>query len=148
MSGQSSCSPTTRSVISPHCDLTMDRQSPGLLTVHDVPDFAKEISINTGYRSVCLGYQGCVQSIFSLHNETVNIWTHLLGFVFFFCLMVRDLVWPQGHIRDKTDYNATLLQLVTYQVQTVSCHLRIKLTLGRCRRTAKYGVIFIFDISN
>ena len=107
-------------VISQHnCD--MKRSSPTqLLSVQEVPEFAKEISIETGYRA-CLGYDGCIKSIFKLHNETVNIWTHLLGFVFFFCLMVKDLVWAQEHIRDTTDYKATLLQLITYQVGI--CHV-------------------------
>ena len=86
-----------------------------LLTVQQVPEQHKEISIISGYRQR-LDYEDCLRSIFRLHNETVNIWTHLLGFVFFFCLMVKDLVWAQEHIRDTTDYKATLLQLITYQV--------------------------------
>ena len=107
-------------VISPHnCDMKRS-SSTQLLSVQEVPEFAKEISIETGYRA-CLGYDGCIKSIFKLHNETVNIWTHLLGFVFFFCLMVKDLVWAQEHIRDTTDYKATLLQLITYQVGI--CHI-------------------------
>ena len=104
---------TSRPVISPHCDPPSQK----LLTARDVPLFVREISINTGYRSE-LGYKGCIRSILTLHNETVNIWTHLLGFVFFFCMMVKDVVWSQEHIRDRTDYNATLLQLVTYQVHS------------------------------
>ena len=63
-----------------------------------------------------LGYGDCFRSVFSLHNETVNIWTHLLGFLFFLVLMVKDLVWAQDHIRDTADYGATALQLLTYQV--------------------------------
>ena len=97
-----------------NCD-TKKNSPTELLTVQEVPDCAKEFSIETGYRA-CLGYDDCIKSIFKLHNETVNIWTHLFGFIFFFCLMVKDLVWTQEHIRDKTDYNATLLQLLTYQV--------------------------------
>ena len=77
-----------------------------------------------------LGYGDCFRSVFSLHNETVNIWTHLLGFLFFLVLMVKDLVWAQDHIRDTADYGATALQLLTYQAcmlasslfHTLSCH--------------------------
>ena len=86
-----------------------------LLSINDVPDYAKEDSITTGYRKQ-LDYGGCVLSMFRLHNETVNIWTHLLGFVVFFCLMLDNLARPQQHIRDFVDYAATTFQLVTYQV--------------------------------
>ena len=89
-----------------------------LLNVQDVPDHHKEISIITGYRQR-LEYQDCIKSIFKLHNETVNIWTHLLGFIFFFCLMMKDICWSQEHIRDSADYSATVLQLITYQVREV-----------------------------
>jgi predicted membrane channel-forming protein YqfA (hemolysin III family) len=27
--------------------------------------------------------RACLKSIFALHNETINIWSHLLGFIFF-----------------------------------------------------------------
>ncbi|GAA6032795.1 hypothetical protein JCM8097_000792 [Rhodosporidiobolus ruineniae] len=35
--------------------------------------------IRTGYRPLLRSYWGCVKSIFQRHNETVNIWTHVLG---------------------------------------------------------------------
>jgi len=106
-----------------------DEDNFSLLHVKDVPDHHKEISILTGYRQR-MNYLDCFRSIFKLHNETVNIWTHLLGFFFFFILMVKDCVWSQEHIRDKTDYSATVLQLITYQAcmlssslfHTMSCH--------------------------
>ena len=60
--------------------------------------------------------QDCLKSIFKLHNETVNIWTHLLGFIIFFCLMMKDVAWHQDHIRDGSDFTATIIQLMTYQV--------------------------------
>merc|ERR1719347_818321 len=41
-----------------------------LLCVEEVPVYAREIAIATGYRS-CLDYPGCIRSIFRLHNETV-----------------------------------------------------------------------------
>lgn len=108
---------------------TIETEDFKLLNVQEVPDHHKEISIITGYRQR-LEYQDCIKSIFKLHNETVNIWTHLLGFMFFFCLMIKDICWSQEHIRDSTDYSATVLQLLTYQgcmlssslFHTMSCH--------------------------
>jgi len=93
-----------------------------LLTVADVADYAKERSITTGYRRP-LDYSGCLRSILWLHNETLNIWTHLLGFFFFFWLMVDNLVNPQDHIRDNFDYWATAIQLLTYQACMLSSSL-------------------------
>jgi len=100
-----------------------------LLKVQEVPDHHKEISISGGYRQR-LEYKDCLWSIFKIHNETVNIWTHLLGFLIFFSLMLRDALWDQEHIRDVTDLAANLLQLITYQAcmlsssmfHTMSCH--------------------------
>jgi len=44
--------------------------------------------IISGYRPQ-LTYKKCIQSMFVLNNETVNIWTHLLGLVLFLNQMAR-----------------------------------------------------------
>ena len=36
----------------------------------------------------------CLRSVLTLHNETLNIWTHLLGFFFFLSLLLWDWVSP------------------------------------------------------
>lgn len=38
--------------------------------------------IISGYHQARASYQHCARSIFHLHNESVNIWTHLLGAIF------------------------------------------------------------------
>ena len=62
-----------------------------------------------------------------MHNETVNIWSHLLGFLYFLWLLVQNLVEAQPHIRTLQDRAAVSLQLLTYQVQphirTLYCNL-------------------------
>lgn len=42
--------------------------------------------IHTGYR---LNYsvRDCILSLFELHNETLNVWTHMVGSIIFLCLM-------------------------------------------------------------
>lgn len=87
-----------------------------LVNVAGVPDYQVMIAITRGYRQG-LDYKDCLLSIFRLHNETINIWTHLLGFLFFSALIVKDSLWEQDHIRDVTDYITTLLQLFGYQVR-------------------------------
>ena len=42
-------------------------------------------AILSGYR-VGLGFKGNCLSLFRLHNETVNVWSHLLGAAFFICV--------------------------------------------------------------
>jgi adiponectin receptor len=45
--------------------------------------------IHTKYRQVS-GYMECWKSIFKVHNETVNIWTHLLGALLFVYLIIQS----------------------------------------------------------
>ncbi|XP_031682113.1 progestin and adipoQ receptor family member 3 isoform X2 [Oncorhynchus kisutch] len=62
-----------------------------LYTFEQIPLFLKENPyITDGYRAH-LTSKLCLKSIFVLSNETVNIWTHLLGFLLFFLLGVNDM---------------------------------------------------------
>ncbi|SPQ99659.1 unnamed protein product (mitochondrion) [Plasmodiophora brassicae] len=53
--------------------------------------------IQGGYR-VHFSWRLCLQSIFRLHNETLNVWTHLIGFFIFVLLMISmvSTVSPYG----------------------------------------------------
>lgn len=53
-----------------------------MTTVNIVPMWAKKQCIYTGYRKH-RGLAECFRSILMLHNETINIWTHLSGFLIF-----------------------------------------------------------------
>jgi predicted membrane channel-forming protein YqfA (hemolysin III family) len=65
-----------------------------LLKYDECPEYLKTNPyIRTGYRSDQSWHQ-CLRSVLSLHNETLNIWTHLLGFVFFLSLLLWDFVSP------------------------------------------------------
>jgi hypothetical protein len=45
----------------------------------ELPDYLKDNEfIKTGYRANT-GFRGSLRSLFSLHNESGNVWTHLLG---------------------------------------------------------------------
>lgn len=44
-------------------------------------------NIRTGYRINFDSYWKLTKSLFMIHNETVNVWTHLLGMIFFFYLI-------------------------------------------------------------
>ncbi|OAF64532.1 hypothetical protein A3Q56_07777, partial [Intoshia linei] len=51
-----------------------------------------------GYRSELNSFKRCFYSVFSLHNETFNIWTHLLGCILFFVLAAFYLTRPDKEI--------------------------------------------------
>ncbi|KAI9252964.1 pPR-type GPCR protein [Phascolomyces articulosus] len=61
----------------------------------DLPPWLQDnIFITSGYRLPTGSYKKCIQSLFYLHNESVNIWSHLLGFFFFLGLGIHFL-WEQ-----------------------------------------------------
>ncbi|KAF9431733.1 hypothetical protein BGZ76_011776 [Entomortierella beljakovae] len=53
-------------------------------TWNDLPQWMKDNpAIITGYRRATYSYSKCVKTLWFLHNETVNIWSHLLGAIAF-----------------------------------------------------------------
>jgi len=111
-----------------------------LLKVTDIERDRSVVGMNnpfilTGYRTR-VGFFGCLKSLFVLHNETVNIWSHLIGFVFFAGLFVHDLVLvipavtQDGTHVTKTDFAILLFLLICYQAtmilsslyHTFECH--------------------------
>jgi len=46
------------------------------------------VGILSGYRLHDLTFRQSLRSLFQWHNETLNVWTHLTGFVLFVCLLV------------------------------------------------------------
>lgn len=87
--------------------------------------------ILTGYRGN-LKYIECLQSVFEFHNETLNIWTHLLGFVFFAGIFIRDLLYLSPLQTEVTFVDFMLLVgiIICYQAtmilsalfHTFTCH--------------------------
>ncbi len=74
-------------------------QSQRLYKIDEVDEYQRHNPyIRSGYRHK-LDWLSCLLSTFSVHNETVNIWTHLLGFVFFCGLLVRDLLLVPSHLQ-------------------------------------------------
>ena len=64
-----------------------------LLKITEVDEFYRSNPfILSGYRDK-ITYFGCLKSVLVLHNETINIWTHLLGFLFFVGLFLRDILF-------------------------------------------------------
>lgn len=59
-----------------------------LLLIEELPKDRQENEyVLSGYRFY-RNTKDCLRSLFKLHNETMNIWSHLLGFLFFSYLSV------------------------------------------------------------
>lgn len=64
-----------------------DANTPPLLGWGALPAWQKDNQYILGhYRPASYSYSGSFQSLFYLHNETINIHTHLLGAFLFLCL--------------------------------------------------------------
>lgn len=58
------------------------KRGKGLVLVHksQVEDFYHRLHIDYGYRKVSSWWDAFV-SLFKMHNETMNVWSHLIGFL-------------------------------------------------------------------
>ena len=86
------------------------------LTYDDMPLWTNSNSfIITGYRPTNEPILYYVKSLFRLHNETINIWTHLLGALLFIYLLVYINIDP--NLRMFTS------QTILMNVYTITCIL-------------------------
>jgi adiponectin receptor len=74
-------------------------------------------------------FKQCFASIFRLHTETVNIWTHLLGTLFFIITAIYFISRPSSevHIEQKLIFGAFFLGaiiclLCSTLYHTLYCH--------------------------
>lgn len=71
--------------------LASHASGPALRKIDEVPDYLKfNPYIHTGYRAPPHTWSQCLRSVLQFHNETLNIWTHLLGFIAFVILLLWD----------------------------------------------------------
>ncbi|XP_078576586.1 uncharacterized protein LOC144862157 [Branchiostoma floridae x Branchiostoma japonicum] len=81
--------------------------------------------ITAGYRNN-LSYRQCLRSVFQIHNETGNIWTHLLAAIFFLPLAWYDVtVSVPGLHGNRIDYVAIVTLHLCFQIVlwlSVYCH--------------------------
>ncbi|CAL5048909.1 unnamed protein product [Urochloa decumbens] len=96
-----------------------ERKKYKLVSYHELPDYMKENEFILNYYRSEWPILNAVLSLFSWHNETINIWTHLLGFMLFFGLtlvhlgqyfpQVADLIghlsWPISKVAENVSTN-------------------------------------------
>ncbi|CAF3374376.1 unnamed protein product [Rotaria sp. Silwood1] len=83
----------------------------------------------SGHRPPMPSFKECFASIFRLHTETVNIWTHLLGTLFFIIMAIYFTSRPSSevHIEQKLIFAAFFLGaimclLCSTLYHTLYCH--------------------------
>jgi len=77
-----------------------------LLSWQEIPDWQQDNEyILSGYRPVSGSYITSLKSSLALHNETVNIWSHIFGSILFFSLpaIVFREVLPRYGTADRAD---------------------------------------------
>ncbi|KAI3446706.1 hypothetical protein Pfo_003371 [Paulownia fortunei] len=62
-----------------------------LVKYEELPEYLKDNEFITDYYRCEWPLKNVFLSVFSLHNETLNIWTHLVGFMIFLGLTVMSL---------------------------------------------------------
>ncbi|KAL2906457.1 Heptahelical transmembrane protein 4 [Bienertia sinuspersici] len=59
-----------------------------LVEYHSLPGYLRDNEYIKGHYRANWPLKHALYSIFSIHNETLNVWTHLIGFLFFLCLTI------------------------------------------------------------
>ncbi|XP_021837443.1 heptahelical transmembrane protein 4 [Spinacia oleracea] len=59
-----------------------------LVEYHSLPGYLRDNEYIQGHYRANWPLKQAFFSIFSIHNETLNVWTHLIGFFFFLCLTI------------------------------------------------------------
>uniref|UniRef100_A0A0D3HUY5 Uncharacterized protein n=1 Tax=Oryza barthii TaxID=65489 RepID=A0A0D3HUY5_9ORYZ len=68
-----------------------------LVGYEELPEWLKDNEFIHGYYRCEWPIRETILSIFSIHNETLNVWTHLIGFLLFLCLAIfTAMVIPSG----------------------------------------------------
>ena len=63
-------------------------------TYNDLPEYYKDNEyIRKGYLLYCDSIFKAIKSLFCLHNESINVWSHLLGAIFFLFLIYYTAIY-------------------------------------------------------
>ncbi|XP_078579293.1 membrane progestin receptor alpha-like isoform X2 [Branchiostoma floridae x Branchiostoma japonicum] len=110
------------------------------LSIDEVPDVQKEPYVLTGYRPPYRPWGFYLMSIFSQHNETVNVWTHLIP-SFYVVYLLKTYSDEVSFAHDVSSMLLLLLGISNFTIQFLSACAH----LLHSRSVAAYYVTFIFD---
>ncbi|XP_070192106.1 adiponectin receptor protein-like [Littorina saxatilis] len=97
---------------------------------HTLPDWLKDNDfLLRGHRTPTNSFIACFKSIFRIHTETGNIWTHLLGMIAFLGIAVYFLTRPTVEVQwqEKAVFSAFFMGAIlclgfSWIFHTVYCH--------------------------
>lgn len=112
------------------CVPTPSSDKPWLLNRLQLPHWARASYIIYGYRPIYPSAFYCLETVFALHNETGNIWTHLIGALFFVLLyfsVLTDKLTERMHLADYVLLHMYFFGIIaclslSTVFHTVSCH--------------------------
>uniref|UniRef100_A0A8C3A207 Adiponectin receptor 1a n=2 Tax=Cyclopterus lumpus TaxID=8103 RepID=A0A8C3A207_CYCLU len=103
-----------------------------VIPFHVLPEWLKDNDyLLHGHRPPMPSFRACFGSIFRIHTETGNIWTHLLGLILFICLGTLTLLRPNMYfmapLQEKVVFGMFFLGAVlclsfSWLFHTVYCH--------------------------
>lgn len=108
----------------------MARHAWTLVHHHHLPKWLHDNEFLTkGHRPQLYSFSTCFRSIFRVHTETGNIWTHLLGFMAFIVVAVwflvsssADMEWQEKVVFSAFFSGAILCLGFSWMFHTVYCH--------------------------
>lgn len=98
------------------------KSSSDLLTYEDIPEWYQDNAlILRGYRPMSNSIHACFTSLFALHNETVNIYSHLIPGIAF--VVAEGLVYRYLHTKYPTATISDYLIFVFFLLTAIICFL-------------------------
>jgi hypothetical protein len=98
---------TTREVNqSKQIKISTSNEEPTVGKIHEAPEFLRDNEfIHSGYRINFDSYWKILKSLFVLHNEFVNVWSHILGALFVVLLILYTALYIKSHnLIDRIDH--------------------------------------------
>ena len=106
---------------SPSADLpSFLRPSMRLLPIELAPPHVRSEFVLYAYRPTCTSWRPAVLTLFRLHNETLNIWSHLLGAAWVCTMLLETLSMA---VTDEGQRLATVVFLLSALFCTVASAL-------------------------
>ena len=119
-------------------ELTTERSERKLLSHSELPEWLRGNEfLSHFHRPPMPSFTSCFKSIFGIHSETGNIWTHLVGFIIFICItsymLLRPITaytpfpkdWQEKLIFGCFFAGAILCLGISWIFHTVYCHSKV-----------------------
>lgn len=120
---------------------------PRLLSAQQVPEGYREPGILSGYRPPRSSARQCLRSLFRIHNETLNAWTHLLPAGYLLWLLQARLRVPSPGAGPFLAYLGTcaLFPLASGAAHTCGAMARPQRLLGFC---CDYAALSLYGLGS